>query len=430
MTYPETIEYMYSRLPMFSNLGSSAMKSGFNNIYKLCELLGQPHQDGIFIHVAGTNGKGSVSHFLASVLMEAGYKTGLYTSPHLQDFRERIKIDGNMVSEDEIIRIIEFLKPAIEELKPSFFEITVAMAFHHFKKNKVDISVIETGLGGRLDSTNIIKPILSVITNIGYDHVNILGNTLPQIAAEKAGIIKPNTPVVISEKQNEVAEVFIETAKDKKAPLFFAGNHFMVETWKYVEHELQIALSEKNKTDHLVYSLDISGQYQTKNLPGVLESIRQLRNLGFEISETAIANGLKKVRKNTGLHGRWETIHLHPRIVLDVAHNESGIRELLKQLEVTTYHHLHIILGMVKDKDVDAALKLLPKNANYYFTNAAIPRALSGEALQLKAAQQQLKGKVFSNVNEAIKEVRNHANADDLILVCGSVFLVGEVNKK
>jgi len=427
MNYQQTLDYMYARLPMFSRVGSDAVKSGFANITALCEVLGNPHQKAKFVHVAGTNGKGSVSHMLASVLQSAGYKTGLYTSPHLKDFRERIKINGKMINESQVVDFIERTKPFIESIQPSFFEITVAMAFDHFAAEGTDVAIIETGLGGRLDSTNIIEPVLSVITNIGWDHVQILGDTLGKIAAEKAGIIKPRVPVVMGEKKTETENVFRDKAGAAGSALFFAGDQYHVENWQYEDEMLVVEVSEKQKTDHRKYSLDLIGQYQVKNLVTVLESCRQLRAAGYDLPEAVVAQGLKQVKKQTGLHGRWEIIQHNPKVVLDVAHNESGMQELLNQLEISTYHQLHIILGMVKDKDVDTVLKMLPRNAVYYFTNAHIPRALDAATLKDKAALHGLNGHVFENVNIAIAEAKAHAHNDDLILVCGSVFLVGEV---
>jgi len=429
MTYQQTLDYIFSKLPMFSKLGSKALKPGLDNISTLCSILHHPQTKLKCIHVAGTNGKGSVSHMLASILQSAGYKTGLYTSPHLHDFRERIKIDAIMIGEEEVIQFVEQMKPHIATIEPSFFEITVAMALDHFEKNKVDIAVIETGLGGRLDSTNIITPVLSVITNIGYDHVQILGDTLELIAAEKAGIIKSGVPVVIGEKQPETEPVFVDFAKTNQAPIVFAEDDYAVVGWQYSQQDLVVELSDKNRTDHKVYHLDLPAQYQTKNLLTVLASVKKLKEIGFSIEASAMVNGLKHVKKTTGLHGRWETILHHPRVVLDVAHNESGMKEMLNQLEVTSYHHLHLILGMVKDKDVEKLLSMLPKLATYYFTNAHIPRALPAEELRIKASEKQLDGLVFSNVNEAVKVARAHAHKDDLIVVCGSVFLVGEVDR-
>lgn len=429
MTYQQVIDYMYARLPMFSRTGSQAIKTGFTNILALCELLGNPQKKGKFTHVAGTNGKGSVSHMLASILQSAGYVTGLYTSPHLKDFRERIKINGKMISESDVMDFIEKLQPEIEKIQPSFFEITVAMAFDFFANNNTDISIIETGLGGRLDSTNIITPILSVITNIGYDHMQVLGDTLEKIAAEKAGIIKPNVPVVIGEKQDATAKVFIDKATELNASLSFAQDYLQVANWQHDDNYLVVDVAQKNKTDHQQYRLDLTAQYQIKNLLSVLQSCSTLKTMGLDITDEAIHTGLSNTKKQTGLHGRWETIHQHPHIVLDVAHNESGMIELLNQLETTSYHKLHIVLGMVKDKDIDHVLPLFPKTATYYFTNADMPRAIQAEELRTKASLYDLNGYSYINVNVAIKVAIAHAHNADLILVCGSVFLVGEVEK-
>lgn len=412
---------------MFSRDGGLAIKPGFANILKLCQALNNPHQKLKFVHVAGTNGKGSVSHMLAAVLQTAGYKTGLYTSPHLKDFRERIKINGAMISEDEVIAFVENVRPLLEEMQPSFFEITVAMAFDHFASNQVEIAVIETGMGGRLDSTNIITPLLSVITNIGFDHMQFLGDTLEQIAFEKAGIIKAGIPVVIGEQQPETETVFRKVANEKSAPLYFAHDNFQIADWQNEQDHLAINIAETGTTDQVRYQIDLTGQYQTKNLLTVLEGCRQLNSAGLHIAPEQLQEGVRHTKKLTGLHGRWETIQQHPRVVLDVAHNESGIRELLSQLEITTYHRLHLILGMVKDKDVNAVLQMLPPQAIYYFTQAQISRALHGEALKEQAAVFGLRGKVYENVNKALAEAKAHAHADDLIVICGSVFLVGEV---
>ena len=427
MTYQEALDYMFSRLPMFSRIGGEAIKNGFTNILALCELLGNPHQKGKFIHIAGTNGKGSVSHMLAAVLQTAGYKTGLYTSPHLKDVRERIKINGQMIEEADVVAFLEKIKPQIDRIKPSFFEITVAMAFDHFATNNTDIAVIETGLGGRLDSTNIINPILSVITNIGYDHMQQLGNKLNEIAQEKAGIIKSGVPVIIGEWHDETEEVFFDIAREKNTALHIAEKDFHVTSWEYENDSLLIEVAEKNKPDHKKYHLDLTGSYQIKNILPVLASCRELNRAGFNITEETLVKALKQTKKLTGLHGRWETIHQHPRVTLDVAHNEDGMRQLVNQLEITSYHHLHIILGMVKDKDVENVLCLLPKGASYYFTNAHVPRALAAAALMAKAAENGLFGQTYPDVNTALKQAKAHAHPDDLVLVCGSVFLVGEV---
>lgn len=428
MTYQQTIDYLFSRLPMFSRIGAAAYKPDLDNTIALCNALGNPETKFKSVHIAGTNGKGSVSHMLAAILQTAGYKTGLYTSPHLKDFRERIKINGEMISEKAVIDFTEKIKPLAEELEPSFFEITVAMAFDYFVNQEVDIAVIETGLGGRLDSTNVITPELSVITNIGWDHMNLLGDTLEKIAREKAGIIKNNIPVVVGEVLPETKPVFETTANQKNSELVIASQKRNVTDWAWKDHFLEVQVAEEHKTDHKVFRLDLPGIYQSKNLLTVLEACHQLQNKGWQISDEHIHTALKKVKKINGLHGRWELVHQHPAVIMDVAHNEDGIRQLIRQTEITTYHHLHIILGMVNDKDVDKVLALLPENAHYYFTKAQIPRAMPETELATKAASFDLKGTEWPEVNAALKAAIDAAHKDDLIIVCGSVFLVGELN--
>ncbi len=427
MNYQSTIEYLFSRLPMFSRIGAAAFKKDLTNTITLCEHLGNPHQKFKSIHVAGTNGKGSVSHMIASILQSAGYKTGLYTSPHLKDFRERIKVNGEMIGEGFVIDFTEKIKPLIEEIEPSFFEITVAMAFDYFVQQKIDIAVIEVGLGGRFDSTNIITPELSVITNIGWDHMNILGDSLEKIAFEKAGIIKQSIPVVIGETLPVTKPIFEKIAAEKKAIIYSATQNRNVVGWEWQKHELIVEVAERGKTDHKKYHLDLPGIYQSKNLLTVLEACSVLKDLNYNIDENDIRNGLQKAKKLTGLHGRWEIIHERPTIVLDVGHNDDGIKQIVQQIELTTHHQLHIIIGMVKDKEIDKVLSLLPRSAIYYFTQAQIPRALPAGILKSKATAQNLNGDVFADVNTAIRAARSKAHNDDLILVCGSVFLVGEV---
>lgn len=427
MNYQDTIAYLFSRLPMFSRIGAAAFKKDLTNTIRLCEHLGNPHQKFKSIHVAGTNGKGSVSHMLASILQTAGYKTGLYTSPHLKDFRERIKVNGEMISEGFVIDFTEKIKPLIEEIEPSFFEITVAMAFDYFVQQKIDIAIIEVGLGGRFDSTNIITPELSVITNIGWDHMNILGDSLEKIAFEKAGIIKRNIPVVIGETLSVTKPIFEKIAAEKGATIYSATQNRNVVAWEWRKHELIVEMAEPGKTDHKKYHLDLPGIYQSKNLLTVLEVCSVLKDLKYDIDENDIRNGLQKAKRLTGLHGRWEIIREHPTIVLDVGHNDDGIKQIVQQIELTTHHELHIIIGMVKDKEIDKVLSLLPRSAIYYFTQAQIPRALPAAILKSKAKAQNLNGEAFADVNTAIKAARSKAHNDDLILVCGSVFLVGEV---
>ncbi|MBC7903417.1 MAG: bifunctional folylpolyglutamate synthase/dihydrofolate synthase [Gemmatimonadaceae bacterium] len=426
MNYEQTLEFIYARLPMFSHLGTDAYRKDLTNTIALCNEVGNPETKLKTIHIAGTNGKGSTSHMLASVLQTAGYKTGLYTSPHLKDFRERIKINGSMIPKESVIAFIEKITPQIDKLNPSFFEITVAMALEYFVDEGVQIAVIETGLGGRLDSTNIIRPEVSVITNIGWDHMNLLGDTLEKIAGEKAGIIKNNTPVVIGEVNNETRAVFEKTAKEKNAPISFATEHQYVAAWENRQDGLHIEVAGK-ETDHHAYVLDLHAAYQIKNILTVLETLKQLKTTGWNFTETDVREGLKHAKKLTGLHGRWEQISQHPAVVLDVAHNEDGMRELVKQLETTTYHKLHIVIGMVKDKVIDNVLALLPKLATYYFTRAKIPRALPENQLAARAVLAGLSGNSYPSVEVALAEARENAAKDDLILVCGSVFVVGEV---
>ncbi len=413
---------------MYSRIGAAAFKKDLTNTITLCEHLNNPHKEFKSIHVAGTNGKGSVSHMLAAILQTAGYKTGLYTSPHLKDFRERIKVNGKEISEKFIVAFTEKIKPLIEEIEPSFFEITVAMAFDYFAEQKVDVAVVEVGLGGRFDSTNIITPKLSVITNIGWDHMNILGDSLEKIAFEKGGIIKPGIPVIIGEIIPETKSIFDNIAAEKNAPLHLATEERNVAGWEWEKHELMVEVAEQGKTDHKKYHLDLPGIYQSKNLLTVLEACSVLNELSYKLDEDDIRHGLQKTKKITGLHGRWEIIHENPTIILDVGHNEDGIKQIVQQIELTKHHDLHIIIGMVKDKEIDTVLSLLPHSANYYFTQAHIPRALPAETLKEQAGKFSLTGKIITDVNEAIKEARSKAHKDDLILICGSVFLVGEVN--
>ena len=428
MTYQQTIEYLFSRLPMFSRIGAAAFKKDLTNTIRLCRHLDDPQEKFKSIHVAGTNGKGSVSHMLAAILQTAGYKVGLYTSPHLKDFRERIKINGEEVDVGFVVSFTKTMQPLIEEIEPSFFEITVAMAFDYFSKAQVDIAIIEVGLGGRFDSTNIITPELSVITNIGWDHMNILGDSLEKIAFEKAGIIKQNIPVVIGESLAGTKPVFENVATEMEAKIYYAKHDRNVVSWEWEKHELIVEVAENGKTDHKKYHLDLPGIYQSKNLLTVLEACSVLKDLNYNIDETDIRNGLQKTKKLTGLHGRWEIVHQRPTIVLDVGHNEDGIKQLRQQLELTTYHELHIIIGLVKDKEVEKVLSLLPQAAYYYFTQAQIPRAMPAEILKSKGNSQNLNGEAYPDINTAIKTALDKAHKDDLILVCGSVFLVGEVN--
>lgn len=429
MNYAETIDFLYSRLPVFSKQGASALKKDLHNIIALEKANGNPHTKFKSIHIAGTNGKGSTSHMLAAILQKAGYKTGLYTSPHLKDFRERIRINGQMIPEKRVIGLTRDYIPLMDAIEPSFFEITVAMAFQWFAEEQVDVAVIETGLGGRLDSTNIILPELSVITNIGWDHMQILGNDLQTIASEKAGIIKKGVPVVIGETLPETLPVFEAAAASCQAPVFFAEEEQEIIDWQQENNRMFVTVKHKPAQDAHQYELDLPGYYQLHNIRTVLQAVSVLQQAGWKLSTTQVNNALAQVKQLTGLHGRWELIHQSPDIVLDVAHNENGIREILKQLELSSYHHLHLVIGMVKDKDISSILSLLPVQASYYFTQAQIPRALPVDELKNKAAAVGLIGAVYPEVNSAIAAARTSAAKNDLILVCGSVFVIAEVNR-
>lgn len=421
MNYSETLTYLYQNLPMFQRVGAVAFKKDLTNTLALCEVLGNPQEKFKSIHIAGTNGKGSTSHMLAAVLHSAGYKTGLYTSPHLKEFTERIRVTGQEVSQEFVVDFVERIKPAIQAIQPSFFEITVAMAFDYFAQKEVDIAIIETGLGGRLDSTNVIHPILSVITNISYDHMDLLGNTLVEIAGEKAGIIKHGVPVVISERQSEVEKVFIEKAKKENSAIVFAMDQYKVEkgTSEFIIH---------SKPGNRNYTLDLTGGYQQKNLAGVLAAIDQLCQQ-FTISDADVAYGLANTTKLTGLKGRWQKLSDKPLTICDTGHNEAGIKEILSQIRSMNYRQLHWVWGMVKDKDVTKILALLPKNAQYYFCEAAIPRAMTVEVLSEKAQAAGLNGVAIRDVNEALRLARQSSQTDDLILIGGSTFVVAELNE-
>ncbi len=433
MTYQQTIEHLYTQLPMFSRIGAIAYKEDLHNTIALCNAIGNPQNKFRSIHIAGTNGKGSTSHMLAAIFQQAGYKTGLYTSPHLKDFRERIKINGEMVSEAFVVAFVESTLAITEAVQPSFFELTVAMAFEYFANEKVDIAIIETGLGGRLDSTNIITPLLSVITNIGYDHINILGDTLEKISFEKAGIIKPKVPVVVGEYLDVTKPVFLQKGIEKNAPVYFSEDELTILEVHATSDQLYCTIKNNNTDLAETYILDLPGLYQAKNLRTVLSALTILQEKGFDIKAPDQKEALANIKKLTGLHGRWEVVAEHPLIVLDVAHNEDGMKQVLQQVQshkatVSNSAGIHFIIGMVKDKEVTKVLSMLPADAHYYFTNAHIPRALPAVELQEKAATYNLTGSVYNTVMEAILAAKNVSTGDDLIIVCGSVFLVGEVD--
>lgn len=422
-TYQDTLDYLYAKLPMYNRIGAAAIKNNLDNTLSICSFLGNPEKKYPTIHIAGTNGKGSSSHMLASIFQAAGYKTGLYTSPHLYDFRERIKVNGHMCPENFVTDFTNKVKPMIEDIEPSFFEITVGMAFEYFAQTQCDIAIIETGLGGRLDSTNVIQPILSLITNIGWDHMALLGNTLPAIASEKAGIIKKDTPIVISEVLDETKSVFVNIADKLNAPIYFAEEYLHFKS--FTNHWT----SAHFEYDSIAVDCDLPGKYQFKNIRGVLKSIDLLKKMGWQLDDASIQKGFSQIKSSTGLMGRWECIQESPKIFLDVAHNEHGMHALLDQLATLEYHQLHIITGMVKDKDVDTVLGLLPKDAKFYFSNAHIPRAMPATEVAEKAKAIGINGSVFENVNDAIAAANKNAHPNDLIIVMGSIFLVAEVTR-
>lgn len=419
LSYTETEKYLYERLPMFQRIGPAAYKKDLRNTQLLCEALGHPERKFKSVHVAGTNGKGSSAHLLASILQSAGFKTGLYTSPHLKSFTERIKINGKDCGEQFVVQFVNRLRQDLEEIEPSFFEVTTAMAFEYFATQKVDIAVIETGLGGRLDCTNVIQPELSLITSISFDHQALLGDTLPKIAGEKAGIIKKNTPVVISQSQAEVMAVFQNKAREMSAPISFADHD-----WKGELHGRELAITGPDGHKVKVADFPLPGLYQEKNIPGVMESIRILRTLNWDISESAVLNGMVNVVTNTGLKGRWQQIGSKPTVICDTGHNPDGIRQVMQQIAQMKFNNLIIIIGVVNDKDPMPVLQLLPTAASYYFCEALIPRAMKGEELERLAAGLGLKGVVVADVNEAVALARSRADEGDLIFVGGSTFVV------
>ena len=408
---------------MFQRVGAAAYKNDLTNTIALCKSLGNPERMFKSIHVAGTNGKGSTSHILAAILQSAGYKTGLYTSPHLKEFTERIKVNGQEVDRNFVVAFVKGIKPVLERVHPSFFEMTVAMAFQYFAFMKVNIAVIEVGLGGRLDSTNVITPEVSVITNISFDHKELLGDTLEKIAFEKAGIIKDGVPVVISERQSAVEHVFVRQAALHSSPISFASDVISLRPGKYGYDAWQ---AERPWLTNI--HMDLKGQYQRKNLPGVLASVLQLRNNGFEISDADIQKGVSVAASLTGLKGRWQILHTEPLTVCDTGHNPAGIAEVLHQINLTPHRHLHIVFGVVKDKDLSEVLHLLPSEASYYFCQANIPRAMEAALLKEAAAKVGLRGKVVLNVNEALLEATQNAAKDDLIFIGGSTFVVAEID--
>jgi dihydrofolate synthase/folylpolyglutamate synthase len=429
MTYEEALSYLYSQLPMFSRIGAAAYKVDIHNTVALCEALGNPQNKFKSIHIAGTNGKGSTSHMLAAMLQQQGYKTGLYTSPHIKEFGERIRINGNMIDNNFVVAFTEKTKSICEDIQPSFFELTVAMAFEYFALHEVDIAVIETGLGGRLDSTNIINPILSIITNIGYDHMNLLGNTLEAISFEKAGIIKTNTPVVIGEFLQETKAVFENKANEMNAPIFYASEIYEASVIENSHHFLKCKIIDKSNQHTEIFTLDLNGNYQLNNLRTVVAAEKILATLEFKIDEPNEKFALAHVKSITGLKGRWDVVSEKPLCIHDVAHNKDGISAILQQLnEDHANTNYHFVIGFVNDKDISSILELLPNNGYYYFTNAHIPRALPHSKLKALANERNLVGESYDDVNDAISAATKIANENDVIIVCGSFFILAEVN--
>ena len=432
MNYTEAVEYLYNAAPLFQNIGAGAYKEGLSNTHFIDDYYGHPHTAYRTIHVAGTNGKGSVSHTLSSILQSAGYKVGLYTSPHLVDFRERIRVNGQMIPKERVVRFVEEDCPTFEKLSPSFFELVTGLAFKYFQEEQVDIAVIEVGLGGRLDCTNIITPILSIITNISFDHTQFLGSTLPQIASEKAGIIKEGIPVVIGEtgSHEDIKEVFTNNALRTNSIILFADE---------LDEVLRSALDKEGRRiyktrNHGEIEGDLGGNYQEKNLATTLAAVSILRENGIELTEEDVKSGIRNCVSNTGLMGRWQTLGTSPRIICDTGHNVAGIEYVVSQLRQTIYHHLYIIIGMVSDKDVSTVLSLLPHDAHYLFTQASVKRSMPVSEFADKARETGLSGESYPTVSKAFAAARKMAHEDDLIFVGGSSYIVSdllkEVNKK
>ncbi len=444
MTYQQILDYLYQQLPMFHRVGAAAFKKNLTNTLALCDILGNPQNTFPTIHIAGTNGKGSTAHMISAILQAAGYKTGLYISPHYKDFRERIKVNGDYIPKKYVKQFVENNKIYFEKIKPSFFEMTVAMAFDYFHQVEnenteegkgVDIAVIEVGLGGRFDSTNVITPLVSVITNISLDHTDMLGDTLQLIAFEKAGIIKPNVPVVIGEEQLETTPVFVEKANSGNAPIYFASQNVDIQAVKDVSPDfeystfnvvLKNSFSNFKKLDHL--KVNLSGDYQEKNVATVIETINILnRFTDFKINENQLREGLSHIKPLTNFIGRWQVIGQNPTILCDSGHNEGGLTYVTHQLKQLIFNHLHIVIGFVRDKDLSKVLKLLPQNATYYFAKADIPRGLDAQILRGMAVEHGLVGKAYSSVRKALTSAKRRAKEDDLIYVGGSIFVVAEV---
>jgi dihydrofolate synthase / folylpolyglutamate synthase len=428
MTYPETLDYLFSQLPMFHRIGPAAYKADLNTTQAICTLLVNPQDSFRSVHIAGTNGKGSTSHLLASILQENRLKVGLFTSPHLKDFRERIRINGKMIPQQKVTRFVQEHRTDFEKLKPSFFEMTVGLAFDYFREEQIDIGIIEVGLGGRLDSTNLITPLLSVITNISFDHMQFLGNTLEEIAAEKAGIMKPGVPIVIGETQEETHHVFFEKAGEAKSEIIFADEFFSISGWERSGSGQTVLFDILKSGSSWIKGIEspLSGNYQKKNILTLCAVCDMLRKQGMEIPDEQIRRGILNVLKNTGFSGRWQILSRSPLTICDTGHNEAGLKEVLAQINETPHERLHFVFGMVNDKEIDPVLRMLPGDAVYYFCKADIPRGLDAEELRLKALEAGLHGTAFPSVKTALSAAQQGARKNDLVFIGGSTFIVAE----
>lgn len=427
MNYAETVQWLFAQLPMFQRVGAAAFKKDLGNTLKLMALLQSPQHRFKSVHIAGTNGKGTTAHALAAIFSTAGYKTGLYISPHYKDFRERIKIDGQYISEDEVVEFVAQYKHDFETIQPSFFEMTVAMAFDHFARHQVDIAIIETGMGGRFDSTNVVTPELSVITNIGYDHMQFLGDTLPLIAFEKAGIIKPGIPVVIGETDAETQPVFDKAATERNSPITYAD-----QTYKAIRTDREIGSMTvdilRNGQPYLTnLHTDLYGNYQLKNLATVFGAVEKLVQIGYKIDEAILRKSLSNVKEISAFMGRAQVLQHNPTVLVDSGHNEAGIKEIFNHIAELYFPRLHVVIGTVNDKDLTKMLPLLPQSATYYFCRPDIPRGRNAEELRTEALKYNLQGNAYTSVQDAYQAALKAANADDLVFVGGSVFVVAEV---
>ena len=427
MTYSEAISFLYQQLPMYQQVGSVAFKKDLTNIKLLLQALDHPHTNFPSVHIAGTNGKGSSAHSLAAILQSAGYQTGLYTSPHLKSFTERIRINGKEIIEDEVVDFVEKHQSLMKTVQPSFFEMTVAMAFHHFARKKVAIAVVEVGLGGRLDSTNVIVPEVCLITNIGYDHTDMLGDTLGKIAYEKAGIIKPKVPVVIGQRHSETTEVFEQVAHQREAPLYFAEDQYRVTDVHDVPGGLHIRVDDGIRNESYALDLSLGGRYQVHNIAGILATVNQLSNKGWQISPSDVALGLASVPSLSGLKGRWQVLQRSPLCLADTGHNAEAWQEIIRQLRTYPVHQYHFVWGVSQGKDVSALWDILPKEGNYYFCQARIPRAMPAHTLATEARKAGLHGEVVEDVQQAYEQARQRAQPNDLVFVGGSSFVVAEL---